>query len=116
MAPRRNPQSQPETTEEIADTVIQRFVSQHPELRQGTVVTEIPATIRWAGIIIGGTMTAAATAGLFWIVTSVNEMQVTLARMDERIGGWISMQENRYVDLERRVSNLEKEKDGADKS
>jgi hypothetical protein len=43
-------------------------------------------------------------------------MQVTLARMDERIGGWISMQETRYVDLERRISNLEKDKDGADKN
>jgi hypothetical protein len=116
MPTRRNPTPKPETTEEIADKVIQRFTSQHPELRQGTVVTEIPPTIRWAGIILGGTMTAAATAGLFWIVTSVNEMQVTLARMDERIGGWISMQETRYVDLERRISNLEKDKDGADKN
>lgn len=93
--------------DQIAEAVIKRFVSQHPELRQNTVVTEIPPTIRWAGIIIGGVMTAAATAGLFWLVATVSEMQVTLARMDERIAGWDSKQENRYLDIEKRVTKLE---------
>lgn len=100
--------------EQIADAVIERFVSQHPELRQATVVTEIPPTIRWAGLIIGGVMTAAVTAGLFWLVATVNDMQVTLARMDERIGHWISSQDDRYRALEKRVEKLEKrdEKEG----
>lgn len=52
-------------------------------------------------------MTTAATAGLFWLVTTVSQMQVTLARMDERMASWNSSQESRYVDLERRVSKLE---------
>lgn len=94
--------------EQIADAVIERFVSQHPELRQAAVVTEIPPTIRWAGIIISGVMVASVTAGLFWLVATVSAMQVTLARMDERIGGWISAQKDQYEALEKRVEKLEK--------
>jgi len=93
--------------EHIAEAVIERFVSQHPELRQGAVVTEIPPTLKWAGIIVGGVMTAAVTAGLFWLASTVNTMQVTLARMDERIGNWISTQDAKYNDLEERVDRLE---------
>jgi hypothetical protein len=96
-----------EAKEQIADAVIERFVSRHPELRQGSIVTEIPPPIKWVGIMLGGTMTAAVTAGLFWLVATVSEMQVTLARMDERIGGWTSMNESRYSDLEKRVAALE---------
>lgn len=95
------------TKEEIIDETIKRFVDQHPELRRGTIVTEIPAPLKWAGIIAGAVMTTAATAGLFWLVTTVSQMQVTLARMDERMASWNSSQESRYVDLERRVSKLE---------
>ena len=101
--------------EQIADAVIERFVSQHPELRQGTIVTEIPPPLKWAGIIGGAVMTAAATAGLFWLVASVSAMQVTLARMDERIASYTSMQETRYVDLERRVTKIENRNDQRDK-
>lgn len=93
--------------EQIADAVIERFVSQHPELRQGTIVTEIPPTVRWAGIIIGGVMTAAVTAGLFWLVATVSAMQVTLARMDERMANWISMQDSKYLELKAQDEKLD---------
>lgn len=93
--------------EQIADAVIERFVSQHPELRQATIVTEIPSPLRWAGVIMGGVMTAVATAGLFWLASTVNQMQVTLGRMDERMGNWISTQGEKYSDLESRVRRLE---------
>lgn len=97
----------PNAKEQIADAVIERFVSQHPELRQATIVTEIPPTLRWAGVIMGAIMTAVATAGLFWLASTVNEMQITLGRMDERIGNWIKVQDQRYVDLENRIEKLE---------
>jgi hypothetical protein len=93
--------------EQIADAVIDRFVSQHPELRQATVVTEIPPSVRWAGIIIAATMTAACSAGLLWLVATVSEVDKTLVRMDERIANWISNQDERYGDLEKRVEKIE---------
>ena len=96
---------------QIADAVLERFVSQHPELRQAAIVTEIPPTIRWAGIILGGVMTAAVTAGLFWLVATVSDMQVTLARLDERIANWNSTQQTRYTDLDNRVKKIEEKMD-----
>lgn len=53
------------------------------------MVAEIPAPLKWAAIIASGVLATAASAGLIWMVTSVSEMSVTLARMDERMGGYI---------------------------
>lgn len=93
--------------EQIADTAIVRFVSQHPEVRRGTVVAEIPAPLKWAAIIASGVLATAASAGLIWMVTSVSEMSVTLARMDERMGGYIEAQAVQMNQLEGRVDQLE---------
>lgn len=100
------------TREAIADLVIERFVSQHPELRQASVVSEIPAPLRWAAIIMGAVMTASISAGFVWMVKSVNDMQLTLARMDERMESLVKAQDNRYQILERRVDRLEQERNG----
>lgn len=99
--------TRPEGQQKVIEAAIDAFVSRHPELRQATVVTEIPPPLRWAGVIVGAIMTAVATAGLFWLASTVNEMQVTLGRMDERIGAWISSQDQRYADLEARIEKLE---------
>lgn len=93
--------------EQIADTAIVRFVNQHPEVRRGTVVAEIPPPLKWAAIIASAVLTVSASAGLIWMVTSVSEMSVTLARMDERMGGYIDAQAARMTQLETRVENLE---------
>jgi len=93
--------------EQIADTAIVRFVSQHPEVRRGTVVAEIPAPLKWAAIIASAVLTVSASAGLIWMVTSVSAMSVTLARMDERMGGYIEAQAVQMRQLEERVTELE---------
>ena len=100
---------QPTSEEQIADVALGRFVSRHPELRQNTIVTEIPTSIRWLGVIIGAVMTALIIAGAQSLVTSSSEMQVTLARLDERIGSWIRTQDDRYAALDRRVERLEQQ-------
>lgn len=53
------------------------------------MVAEIPAPLKWAAIIASAVLTVSASAGLIWLVTSVSDMNVTLARMDERMGGYI---------------------------
>lgn len=93
--------------EQIADTAITRFVSQHPEVRRGTVVSEIPAPLKWAAIIASTVITVSASAGLIWLVTSVSEMSVTLARLDERISGYMTSQNSEIDELRRRVDTLE---------
>lgn len=112
MPAARNP-SEAQKDRQLIENAIESFVSQHPELRQATVVTEIPPPLKWASIIVGGIMTAATTAGFIWLVATVNEMQLTLARMDERIGAWQAMQATRYIELEKRMSKIEDNKDKA---
>ncbi len=93
--------------EQVADTAISRFAANHPEVRRGTVVAEIPAPLKWAAIIASAVLTVSASAGLIWMVTSVSEMSVTLARMDERMGGYIEAQAVQMQQLEGRVDQLE---------
>lgn len=90
-----------------ATVAISKFAAQHPELRRGTVVSEIPAPLKWAAIIASAVLTVSASAGLIWMVTSVSAMSVTLARMDERLGGYIDAQAARMTQLENRVDQLE---------
>lgn len=93
--------------EQVADAAISRFVSQHPEVRRGTVVSEIPPPIKWAALVASAVLTVSATAGLIWLVTNVSETNVTLARIDERMAAWTQAQELRMNDHERRIQDLE---------
>lgn len=90
-----------------AEIAISNFVSQHPELRQASVTAEIPPPLKWAGAVIAGLFTAGTATLAFWLVSTVSEMQVTLARMDERLAGQNIASENRVTEIERRVVKLE---------
>lgn len=90
--------------EGVADVVLEKFIAKHPEVRRGTVVAEIPPPLKWAGILVGSAITLLTGTGLVWIVTSVSEMSVTLARMDERMGNYIENQTTRMDDFEGRLN------------
>ena len=92
--------------ESAAEIAISKFVAQHPELRQGAVTAEIPSPLKWAGAIIAALFTAGTATLAFWLVSSVSEMQVTLARMDERMASGM-VRDARVDDLTRRVTTLE---------
>ena len=70
------------------------------------MTTEIPAPLKWAGAIIAGLFTAGTATLAFWLVSTVSEMQVTLARMDERMVSG-NVQDGRVDDLQRRVQKNE---------
>lgn len=89
--------------EQLGDALLTKFAQQHPELRK----PEIPPPLKWASGIIATLFVAAVGGMAVWLVTTVNEMQVTLARMDERMGNQSSNQDGRYDDLSRRVGTLE---------
>jgi uncharacterized membrane protein YoaK (UPF0700 family) len=91
-----------QSSEAAADLAIRNFVANHPELRQASVTTEIPAPLKWAGAIIAGLFTAGTATLAFWLVSTVSEMQVTLARMDERMVSG-TVRDARVDDLARRV-------------
>lgn len=90
-----------------ATIAISEFTAQHPELRQASVTTEIPAPLKWASVIIAGLFTAGTATLAFWLVSSVSEMQVTLARMDERLANQTALQAGQIKGLESRVAVLE---------
>lgn len=89
--------------EQIADLAITRFAQLHPEMNRA----EIPAPLKWAGGIVAALFTASVAAMALWLVTSVSEMQVTLARMDERMGSSTSVSEARLNAHEIRINALE---------
>lgn len=70
------------------------------------MTAEIPAPLKWAGAIIAGLFTAGTATLAFWLVSTVSEMQVTLARMDERMVSG-NVQDGRVDDLQRRVQKNE---------
>lgn len=90
--------------DDMGRAVITRFVAEHPELSR--MEAEIPAPLKWAGGIIAALFTAGVGGLAFWLVTSVSDMQVTLARMDERMASGV-VKDSRYEPLERRVTRLE---------
>jgi|GEM_PF-3160697 len=93
--------------EQVAETAITRFAEKHPEVRRGTVTAEIPAPLKWAAIIFSSVITVSASGGLIWLVSSVSEMSVTLARMDERMAGYTDAQADRNDTQDQQIRELQ---------
>lgn len=93
--------------EAVADAAIKKFVLQHPEVRRGTVVSEIPAPLKWAAAVVAALFTAGTATLAFWLFDSVSSMSVTLARMDERMASYTDAQAVQMQQLEGRVDQLE---------
>ena len=89
---------------QVAKTAITEFIEQYPEMKPKP---DMPPPLKWIGAI-GALVLGAAVIGYFnWLTGAVNQMQVTMARMDERQQGQIVSAEGRYADLDRRVGVLE---------
>jgi len=67
---------------------------------------EAPPLVKWVVGAVSALGLAAIIGGGSWLVSSVSEMQVTLARMDERMASG-SVKDARVDDLDRRVRQLE---------
>lgn len=88
--------------EQVAEAVILKYESEHPRPKE----TPIPAPLKWAAAIIAVLFTTGIAAMVFWLVSSVSEMQLTLARVDERMTTG-SVKDSRFDEIERRVARLE---------
>lgn len=93
--------------DQVAEATITQFFRQHPELSPNKPV-EVPPPLKWAAAIIAALLVAGIGGSFTWLVTTVNEMQVTLARMDERMAGQTTSSDNRLGEVERRVARLER--------
>ena len=81
------------------------MLADRPELTRPQA--DIPTPRKWAATIIAGLFTVGIGALAMRLVTTVNEMQVTLARMEERISSMTGSQDSRFNELDRRVLQLE---------
>lgn len=93
--------------ETVADATITRFVSQHP------VTAEIPAPLKWLGAAAMAVVMLLFVGVSGWLVTSVDSMQDTLARMDERQMMSAENLSARFGVIDERLERLEGKREGA---
>lgn len=90
--------------EQIAEAVIVKYATEHPS---PPPKPEIPPSLKLAGAVITAFLTAAVIGIGFWIVTTLSEMQVTVARIDERQQSSSGDTTGKFQEIDRRISNLE---------
>jgi hypothetical protein len=91
--------------EAAATIAVHKLIAEHPDVFRSK--PEIPAPLKWAGGITAALLATGVGGTAVWLMTTVNEMQVTLARMDERMSGSGAAQGDRDDDQDRRITRLE---------
>lgn len=96
------------TAKAAASAAIRDFVTQHPHFAPAAPKATIPPSVKWAGIVISALLTTGISGACFWVVSTLNDLQLTVTRIDER-----QQQDDskaRISALEKRVLVLEQEK------
>ncbi|MBO9602534.1 MAG: hypothetical protein J7496_08510 [Novosphingobium sp.] len=68
---------------------------------------EVPAPLKWAGGIISALLVMAIGGSGAWLINTVNDMQVTLTRLDERSTAGGELQKSKDAETSRRLDALE---------
>lgn len=104
--------------EQVADAAAERaFMRMQTLIQPPAPKAEIPAPLKWAGGIAAAVMTLTATGGLAWGVSSLSDLRVTVARIDERqqqdtTGTRVTKLETKVEKVEERVGRIEAGKGG----
>ena len=87
---------------------IQRSIARLNKLvpEEGEEVTH--PTLKWMAGIAATIAAAIVTGAMFWVASSVTDMQQTLARIDERQKAQAEAQDGRFADYDRRITRLER--------
>lgn len=85
--------------EQVAEAAVVKFAAEHPEIRSDSGFTNFQKGVVGVGVTL-------LVSAVLWLVSTVNQMQLTLARLDERIASG-AVKDVRVDDLERRVTALE---------
>lgn len=91
--------------EQVVDAAMVRLGSRQSEKEPSKM--ELPPSIKWAAGIVSAVITAAVIGFMLWMVTTLNDMQLTVARIDERQQSQGSDVDGRFQDFDRRVMRLE---------
>lgn len=92
------------TAKAAASAAIREYVNQHPHFAPTAPKPETPAYVRW-GAGIGATLVAAS---IIWMAATLNSLQITVARIDER--QITDTTKADLLDLQKRVADLERER------
>lgn len=89
-----------EASSEIA---IRKFVERYgePKGRESSV----PPPLKWAAAIVAAIMAACATGLLYWMVSTLSAVQITMVRIDERQEMREKMAQNSFAKLEEKAKN-----------
>lgn len=68
--------------DEVAVAAVELYARTHP---QPPIKAEIPGALKLWGTIAAAVMTLSVTTGVIWGVSTLNDLQITVARMDERL-------------------------------
>ncbi len=82
---------------------------------ESPVKPEIPAPLKWAAGIVASLMSLGMGAMVLWLVTTLNEMQLTVARIDERQQSQVGDIDGRFLEVNRRIGRLEARNGRADR-
>lgn len=88
--------------EQVAEAVILKYEQDHPR----PVEAAVPPLIKWMVGAAAALGLAAVVGGGTWLVSSMSQVQITLARMDERMTTG-SVKDSRFDEHERRIVKLE---------
>lgn len=69
-------------------------------------------TLKWMAGIAASCAAVIITGAMFWVASSVTDMQQTLARIDERQKAQTEAQDSRFAEYERRIARLERYHNG----
>lgn len=89
--------------EQVADYALLKFSQQHQETKRA----EIPAPLKWAAAIVSALMSAVVVAAIFWMASTLNNLQLTVARIDERQQSQGNDVSGQFEKMDQRITRLE---------
>ena len=93
--------------EQVVEATIIKIKTETPVAPAPREHTELPPPLKWAATIIAGLFTAGIATLAFWIVSTLSEMQVTVARIDERQQLQAGDIDGKFQEHDRRITTLE---------
>ena len=93
--------------ESVAEAAAVNAILKYKAHQLDSPEARIPAPLKWAGGVVAALFTAGTATLAGWLVFSVSDMQVTLARMDERQSYASAALDSRFGEYDRRISKLE---------
>lgn len=76
-------------------------------MTQSQPKAEVPPPLKWAAGIVSALLVMAIAGSGAWLINTVNAMQITLTRVDERSLNDVQLREQRDSEFDRRLQTIE---------